>query len=172
MIPQSILDYLERNNVSVQRRKHLRAITAQALAATLHVTGFRVAKSIILKSDDGRFCIAVCAAPDLIDTERAADLLGVRRVRLAEESEFANRFPDCEVGAEPPFGKLYGMPVIIDESLRPEGTLLFRAGSHEEAIEMSFEDFANVEQPRIGSFIQVRIGEANASSWMESQPQA
>jgi Ala-tRNA(Pro) deacylase len=171
MIPQSIMDYLERNNVSVQRRRHLRAITGQALAATLHVTGFRVAKSIILKGDDGQRCIAVCAAPDSVDTERAADLLGARRVRLAEESEFANRFPDCEVGAEPPFGKLYGMPVIIDESLRGVGTLLFRAGSHEEAIELSFEDFVNLEQPRIGSFIQPRLGaELNIPAQQELHP--
>lgn len=171
MIPQSIMEYLERNNVSVQRRRHLRAITAQALAATLHVTGFRVAKSIILKDADGQLCIAVCGAPDIIDTERIADVLNTRRVRLAEESEFAERFPDCEVGAEPPFGKLYGMRVIIDESLRGAGTLLFRAGSHEEAIELSFEDFVNLEQPRIGSFIQPRMGEmAIPSSQMEMQP--
>lgn len=171
MIPQSIMEYLERNNVSVQRRRHLRAITAQALAATLHVTGFRVAKSIILKDADGQLCIAVCGAPDSIDTERIADILNARRVGLAEESEFAERFPDCEVGAEPPFGKLYDMPVIIDESLRGAGTLLFRAGSHEEAIELSFEDFVNLEQPRIGSFIQPRMGEMGIpSSQMEMQP--
>jgi Ala-tRNA(Pro) deacylase len=170
MIPQSIVDYLESNNVSLQRRRHLRAITAQALAATLHVTGFRVAKSIILKGDDGALCIAVCGAPDTIDTERIADLIGARRVRLAEESEFADSFPDCEVGAEPPFGKLYGMPVIIDESLRTMGPLLFRAGSHEEALEMTFEDFVNLEQPRIGSFIQQRMGEMAMPSQMEMQP--
>jgi len=163
------MEYLERNNVSIQRRQHLRAITAQALAATLHVTGYRVAKSVILKADDGQFAIAVCAAPDIVDTERAADLLGARRARLAEESEFADRFPDCEVGAEPPFGKLYNMPVIIDESLRNAGTLLFRAGSHEEAIEMTFQDFVNLEQPSIGSFIEQREGERYAAS---QQPQA
>lgn len=162
MIPKSITDYLERNNVNFQRRQHLRAITAQALAATLHVTGHRVAKSVILKSEDGTLCIAVCAAPDLIDTERVADVLGVQHVQLAEESEFANRFPDCEVGAEPPFGKLYGLPVLIDESLRTGGPLLFRAGSHEEAIEMNFQDFVDLEQPRIGSFIERREGERYA----------
>jgi Ala-tRNA(Pro) deacylase len=170
MIPQSIVDYLESNNVSLVRRRHLRAITAQALAATLHVTGFRVAKSIILKGDDGPLRIAVCGAPDSIDTERIADLLGARHVRLAEESEFADRFPDCEVGAEPPFGKLYGMPVIIDESLRTAGPLLFRAGSHEEALEMTFEDFVNLEQPRIGSFIPRRMGEMGMPSQLEMQP--
>lgn len=160
MIPHSILEYLERNNAPFQRRPHLRAITAQALAQTLHVTGFRVAKSVILRTGEGDLCIAVCGAPDNVDTERVAALMNVGHVRLAEESEFAPRFTDCEVGAEPPFGNLYGMPVLIDASLRDAGPLLFRAGSHEEAIEMSFQDFVDLEQPRIGSFIQEREGRA------------
>ncbi|XXF77898.1 YbaK/EbsC family protein [Myxococcaceae bacterium GXIMD 01537] len=170
MIPQTILDYLERNEVNFQRREHLRAITAQALAATLHVSGFRVAKSVILKCSDGSLCIAVCGAPDTVDMEQLADQLGMDHVRLAEESEFSDRFPDCELGAEPPFGKLYGMQVIIDESLRDAGPLLFRAGSHEEAIEMSFQEFAELESPRVGSFIEQRMGMPSAAA--EAQPQA
>lgn len=171
MIPKSITDYLDQNNVNYQRRQHLRAITAQALASTLHVTGFRVAKSVILKSEDGTLCMAVCGAPDIIDTARLAEQIGAQRIRLAEESEFSGRFPDCEVGAEPPFGKLYGMPVIIDESLRDAGPLLFRAGSHEEALEMTFEDFVKLEKPQLGSFIQERAWEQpRATSGMEMQP--
>lgn len=159
MIPETIIQYLQRNHVPFERRPHLRAITAQALAASLHETGFKVAKTVVVRAPD-RLWLAVVAAPDTVFLDRLADTLGVERLRLADESEFANAFPGCEVGAEPPFGHLYGLPVVMDEHLRHEDRLLFRAGSHEEAIQLRIEDFVNLEAPTLDDIIHAREGEA------------
>ncbi|NVJ26407.1 MULTISPECIES: aminoacyl-tRNA deacylase [Myxococcus] len=155
MIPQNIIQYLEGHNVPFERRPHLRAITAQALAASLHVSGFQVAKSVIFRSDDSLW-ICVVSAPDSVNLDRLAEVTGAKNLRLAEESEFAPLFPECEVGAEPPFGRLYGVPVVVDEHLRHAERLLFRAGSHAEALEMRFADFENVEAPFTGLIVHDR----------------
>ncbi|NMO16692.1 YbaK/EbsC family protein [Pyxidicoccus fallax] len=158
MIPDSIIQYLQRHQIPFERRPHLRAITAQALAATLHVSGFQVAKTVILHAQD-RLWLCVTSAPDTLDLGRVSEMLGVRRLRLAEESEFAELFPECEVGAEPPFGQLYGLPVLVDEHLRQAERLWFRAGSHAEAIELAFEDFIALEEPLLGHIVRDRPGE-------------
>ncbi len=158
MIPESIIQYLHRNHVPYVRRPHLRAITAQALAQSLHVSGFQVAKSVLLHMQD-RLWLCVASAPDILDLDRVAAVVGARRVRLADESEFAALFPQCEVGAEPPFGQLYGLPVVVDEHLARAERLLFRAGSHEEAIELRFEDFLELEAPLVGPIVRSRPGE-------------
>jgi Ala-tRNA(Pro) deacylase len=168
MIPDSIIQYLQRNHVPFQRRPHLRAITAQALAASLHVSGFQVAKTVILNAQD-RLWLCVASAPDTLDLGRVAETIRARRVRLAEESEFADRFPQCELGAEPPFGQLYGLPVVMDAHLRRAGRLWFRAGSHGEAIELGFEDFMNLEEPLLGDIVRSRPGE-RAHAPMELHP--
>lgn len=158
MIADSIIQYLHRNHVPFVRRPHLRAITAQALAQSLHVSGFQVAKSVLLHMQD-RLWICVASAPDILDLDRVARTVGARRVRLADESEFAGLFPECEVGAEPPFGQLYGLPVVVDEHLARAERLLFRAGSHQEAIELRFEDFMALEAPLLGAIVRSRPGE-------------
>lgn len=158
MIPDSIIQYLQRHHVPFERRSHLRAITAQALAQSLHVSGFQVAKTVVLHAQD-RLWLCVASAPDTLDLGRVAETIGCRRVRLAEESEFADLFPQCEVGAEPPFGQLYGLPVVVDEHLRGAERLWFRAGSHGEAIELRFEDFLHLEEPLLGHIVRNRPGE-------------
>jgi Ala-tRNA(Pro) deacylase len=162
MIADSIIQYLHRNHVPFVRRPHLRAITAQALAQSLHVSGFQVAKSVILQMQD-RLWICVASAPDTLDLERVAQTVGTRRVRLADEAEFAGLFPECEVGAEPPFGQLYGLPVVVDEHLARAEQLLFRAGSHQEAIELRFEDFLALELPLLGAIVRSRPGEPRSA---------
>ncbi|MCP3062718.1 YbaK/EbsC family protein [Myxococcus sp. K38C18041901] len=159
MIPQNILQYLERHQIPFERRPHPRAITAQALAASLHVSGFQVAKSVILRAEDS-FWICVVAAPDTVDVDRVAEVTGAKGLRLADEAEFATLFPDCEVGAEPPFGRRYGLPVVMDGHLGEAETLLFRAGSHDEALELRVADFVGVEAPYLGAIIHDRPGEA------------
>lgn len=157
MIPDSIIQYLQRHHVPFERRPHLRAISAQALAASLHVSGFQVAKTVIVHAPD-RLWLCVASAPDTLDLGRVAEVLGVRRPRLADESEFVDLFPQCEPGAEPPFGQLYGLPVVVDEHLRRAERLWFRAGSHGEAIELRFEDFLHLEEPLLGSIVRERPG--------------
>jgi Ala-tRNA(Pro) deacylase len=169
MIPRSITSYLEKNGIPYQRHPHRRAVTAQALAESLHVSGYRVAKSVIVNADD-QYWIAVLGAPDFVDLEKLAAILGADGVELVDEREFTDFFPDCEPGAEPPFGRLYEMQVVCDESLRGKGRLLFRAGSHEEALELSFEDFLELEEPTTGSFIEERERVWAATSGAEVPP--
>ncbi|HSP78508.1 MAG TPA: YbaK/EbsC family protein [Myxococcaceae bacterium] len=169
MIPASITSYLEEKDIPYKRYPHRRAITAQELAQSLHVTGYRVAKSVIVNAD-GQYWIAVLGAPDLIDLEKLAAILGAEDVELVDENEFVDFFPDCEPGAEPPFGRLYEMQVVCDESLRNADRLLFRAGSHEEALEMSFQDFLELEEPLTGSFIEERERVWAATAGAEMHP--
>lgn len=169
MIPQRIVDHLKNAKVPFSRRWHPRAVSAQPLAATLHVSGYRVAKSVLVEADGKRW-IAVLSAPERVDTNRLASALGARSVRLLSESEFMPSFPDCEVGAEPPFGSLYRLPVIVDESLTGEDRVLFRAGSHEETLELRYVDFMRLENPRVASFAIVPGAQAAARA--EAGPEA
>jgi Ala-tRNA(Pro) deacylase len=153
MIPESIQHYLRRNRVRFERYWHPHAVTAQELAEALHVSGWRVAKSVIVLADRQPWIVVVPAA-GTVDLQQVRDIIGARSVRLATEAEFSKYFPDCELGAEPPFGELYGLPVAVDESLSLTDRLLFRAGSHEEALEMRFQDFATLEWPLVATFIQ------------------
>jgi Ala-tRNA(Pro) deacylase len=151
VIPESVIRHLEAAGVGHRRIPHPRAITAQELAASTHVAGGRVAKSVLVEAD-GRPWIAVLPATAIIDRDRLAEALGVRRVRLLDEDEFGRFFPDSELGAEPPFGSLYGLPVIVDEALARESKLVVRAGSHEEALEIDNQDFVRLERPRLAQF--------------------
>ena len=155
MVPRSITRYLESHDVAFRTRRHPRAVTAQELAHALHVTGERVAKSVIIDVDGERW-IAVLPATEVLDTLRVSEALGVHTVLLVDEEEFEDAFPDCELGAEPPFGRLYGMRVIADTNLAAQGLVWFRAGSHEEALEMIWEDFVDLERPVIAPIGQRR----------------
>lgn len=152
MIPQRIVEYLETSGVPYERRLHRRAFTAQELAAAAHVKGRKVAKSVLVKAGDTTW-IAVLPSTELVDESALAKVLKVPSVRLMRESEFERFFPDCEPGAEPPFGRLFGLPVVVESSLANAGRILLRAGSHEEAIEMKLDDFLRLEQINFtGSF--------------------
>ena len=152
MIPESIQHYLHDQHVPFLRHWHPRAVTAQELAQALHVTGYRVAKSVIVRADQ-QLWICLIPAAETLDLEKVGEALATREARLATEDEFANLFPECELGAEPPFGKLYGLPVVMDESLGVAEDLLLRAGSHEEALEVSVEDFIALESPRTSALL-------------------
>ncbi|WP_257455108.1 aminoacyl-tRNA deacylase [Archangium lipolyticum] len=150
MIPEPIQHYLHEQHVPFLRHWHSRAVTAQELAQSLHVTGYRVVKSVIVQADQ-KLWICLIPASATLDLEKVRETLGAREARLATEDEFADRFPECELGAEPPFGKLYGLPVLMDGGLEVAEDLLLRAGSHEEALEVSVEDFVGLESPRMAS---------------------
>jgi len=151
MIPSRITEYLDKNKVPFKRRPHSQAISAQELAASLHITGFSVAKSVLVAADGDKW-IAVLPAAETVDLPRLAASLGSRSARLLTEAEFAPIFPECEVGAEPPFGILYGLPVIVDSSLSRASWIILRAGSHQESLEMAYSDFVALEKPKVGSF--------------------
>jgi Ala-tRNA(Pro) deacylase len=155
MIASKIVRHMEQAGVPVVVRQHPRVVAAQRLAASVHVSGYRVAKVVLVEADGERM-MAVLPAAEIVDPGRLATALGAERVRILHESEFLDLFTECEPGAEPPFGALYGLPVVMDRSLaHSSGPLVFRAGSHEEALEMKPEDFVRLEKPRLADFAVV-----------------
>lgn len=152
MVHEAIVRHLETAGVPVVVRPHERVVAAQRLAASVHVSGHRVAKSVLVDID-GRPTIAVLPAAEIVDPGRLAAALGAQYARIMDEGEFIDLFPGCELGAEPPFGSLYGLPVVMDGSLaRSRGPLVLRAGSHEEVLEMETDDFFRLERPRLADF--------------------
>jgi Ala-tRNA(Pro) deacylase len=151
MISNDVTTYLERAGVKFRWQHHPRAVTAQELAASLGISGYEVAKTVLIEAD-GRTWIAVLPAPEVIDLDTLRAALRASSVRLLNESEFTHLFPGCDAGAEPPFGRLYGLPVILDQDLVEEPEIVFRAGSHEETIAMLSQDFVRLESPQIADF--------------------
>ncbi|MDR5708859.1 MAG: YbaK/EbsC family protein [Armatimonadota bacterium] len=142
---------LEEAGVSYQVMTHPVAYTAQEVAAQLHVSGYQVAKVVMAKVDD-RLVMLVLPAPHRVDLERLRRELGATSTRIAHEEEFADVFPDCEVGAMPPFGHLYGIPVYVDRSLTRDPEIVFNAGTHRETIRMRYEDYERLVQPQVLDF--------------------
>jgi len=169
MIPAQIIEYLERNFVPFVVRSHPRAVDAQRLAAALHVSGHRVAKSVVIRGA-GTQWLAVLPAAKRVDVDWLAHELRVLKVELVPEPEFESIFGTCEVGAEPPFGGLYGLPVLVDASLAKCDYVIFRAGSHVESIEMRFLDFARLEHPTLAQFAVPNVEEKVPYVWEESRP--
>ena len=151
MIAQRVLDHLQQARISFRRHRHPRAVGAQPTAAALHVSGYQVAKVVLVEAD-GQPWVAVLSAPDVVNTRRLGSVLGKRNAHLMSEAEFTQLFPDCQPGAEPPLGSLYGLPVALDLALAREDRICFPAGSHDESLELRTEDFMALERPRVGAF--------------------
>ena len=130
---------------------HSKAYTAQEVAASAHVSGHAMAKTVIVKLD-GEMAMAVLPADRKIVLQDLRDITGSEQVRFATEDEFKARFPDCEIGAMPPFGNLYGMEVFVSEALTGNHEISFNAGSHEEIIKMSCHDFERLVKPNVMAF--------------------
>ena len=150
-----IKNYLDKENVSYQHCIHRTAYTAQEVAAEEHISGKLMAKTIIVKMD-GKFVMAVLPATAKVDLAALQASLGAKEVRLATEFEFTGLFPDCEVGAMPPFGNLYGLPVYVEESLSRDPEIVFNAGTHQDTIRMKYEDFARLARPQVLGFSLIR----------------
>jgi Ala-tRNA(Pro) deacylase len=148
-------NFLEREKVRYAHETHRTAYTAQAVAQEEHVPGKLVAKTVVVKVDDG-FALAVMPATARADFARLKSALGAQEVRLATELEFTGLFPDCEVGAMPPFGNLYGVPVYVDAALAQDEEIIFNAGTHEDTIRMRYSDFERLALPKIFSFALAR----------------
>jgi Ala-tRNA(Pro) deacylase len=141
----------EKEKVGYRLFPHSEVFTAPELAASIHVTGRQVAKVVMLRAD-GRYVMAVLPSHRQLDLAHFGELIGASRVSLAKEWEMKELFPDCELGAMPPFGDLYGLPVYLDESLVKEPEIFFQAGSHHEVIEMRYKDFERLVHPKVGHF--------------------
>lgn len=148
MPTKQIKEFLDNHQVKYLSIDHSPTYTAQEIAAAAHVSGKILAKTVIVKSGS-QFYMVVIPATDHINFGELKEWTGTKEVDLAKESEFKSKFPECEVGAMPPFGNLYGMPVLISSSLISQHDIAFNAGSHSELVKMSYEDFARLVKPKV-----------------------
>jgi Ala-tRNA(Pro) deacylase len=139
-------EFLAAQAVPFETLLHPPAFTAQKRARFLHLPGREVAKVVLLHGPDG-FILAVVPATRHVDPDRLAAALG-GPVRLADDDEIARVFPDCEWGVVPPFGTLYGLPVLLDESIAPETLMVFETTTQAAAVRMLCRDFERLERPR------------------------
>lgn len=144
-------DYLRENGVPFEVQHHPRAITAQEVAATEHVPGKMLAK-VVMVLVDGEMVMLSLPASYQVDLEKVGKVLGAEETRLAEEEEFEGTFPDCEVGAMPPFGNLYELPVYVEEALAEDETIFFRAGTHTDTMSVRYADFEQLVEPTVAKF--------------------
>jgi len=146
-----VKNYLDEQQVSYTHHVHRTAFTAQEVAAEEHISGKMMAKAIILKAGEN-YVMAVLPASARADLHALRELTGQKDARLASEIEFTGLFADCDVGAMPPFGNLYGIPVFVDTELTRDEEIAFNAGTHQDSIHMQYADFARLVQPRVGNF--------------------
>jgi Ala-tRNA(Pro) deacylase len=151
MISASINEFLKSHRVPFTTMTHRTTFTAQEGAAVTHVPGREWAKTVVCIAD-GQPLLAVLPAHFSVDVERLRALVGAVALRLANESELTPLYPDCELGAMPPFGPLYGQRVFADKSLTEDPDIVFNAGTHTDAIRMAFGDFVKLVNPVIGEF--------------------
>jgi Ala-tRNA(Pro) deacylase len=148
---ERLTSYLDQQQVPYRHTTHPLAFTAREVARAEHMPERKLAKTIVFLADD-RYGMAVLPADSLVDMQELRLVLDMPRLRLATEKELAALFPDCEVGAMPPLGALFDMPVYIDYSLTHEDEIAFNASTHRDVIHMKYVDFANVVWPHKVAF--------------------
>ena len=141
-----VRSHLMEHGVAYGTKSHPLAFTANEVAEAEHVPGHRLAKAVMLMAGDS-LVMAVVPGDAMVDLTKAADALNVEEVRLAEEDEFSPSFPDCEIGAEPPFGSLYGVPMLVDSGLSAS-PITFNGGTHTDTITMELEDYLTLTHPK------------------------
>jgi Ala-tRNA(Pro) deacylase len=143
--------FLDENGVKYVTISHSRAYTAQEVAASAHIPGRELAKTVMVKID-GKMAMAVLPASYKVDFNQLCEEIGGCKVELASEKEFKDLFPECEVGAMPPFGNLYDMPVFAAKTLAEDKEIVFNAGTHTELVRMEYKDFERLAQPKVVHF--------------------
>jgi Ala-tRNA(Pro) deacylase len=144
-------EYLNSHNIKYVSLSHSETFTAQEIAASAHISGKELAKTVIFKKD-GKMAMAVLPASHKINFDFLKAAAGASKVELANEQEFKDMFPDCEIGAMSPFGNLYGMEVFVEESLVHDEEIAFNAGSHTELIKLQYKDFSRLVKPKVVKF--------------------
>ena len=153
-MPTHLKSHLDQAKISYSQISHIPTYTAQGTASVMHVPGKDVAKTVVLRTGE-KTLLAVLPASYHVNLNKLAPIVG-SDVRLATESECYGLFPDCEPGAVPPFGELYGLPVYVDEALADDPEIIFSVGTHSDAIRMSNTDFVYLARPQICSFADER----------------
>jgi Ala-tRNA(Pro) deacylase len=149
----TIHEFLREAHVPYTMVPHRAAFTAQDEAAAAHVPGRDWAK-VVVCFIDGDPVEAVVPATSIVNLDRLLDLAGGKAIHLADEADLRRLFPDCEVGAMPPFGPLYGQTVFVDAVLASEPEIVFNAGTHQDAIAMRWNDFVKMVNPVVGKFAE------------------
>ena len=142
--------FLDEEGVRYVTITHSTAYTAQEIAASAHIPGKELAKTVIVKLD-GAMAMVVLAATDKVDLGRLREVTGAETLELATEEEFQSRFPECSAGAMPPFGNLYGMPVYADQRLTEDEEIAFNAGTHTELMRLAYADFERLANPKVAA---------------------
>jgi len=151
MPAKELKEFLDSHEIKYVNVTHSTAYTAQEIASLAHVRGEEFAKTVIVRID-GELVMAVLPASYHVDLALLKAAAKGRKIALASEADFRDRFPGCELGAMPPFGQFYGMAVFVDQSLTKEREIAFNAGTHHELIRLAYEDFARLVQPRVAQF--------------------
>ena len=149
-IPKKLIDFLNQNNVRYEILHHPEAFTAQTIAAAEHVKGRHHAKVVMAKSGS-RHMLTVVAADQRVDLQKLEKITG-QPTALETEPEFKPLFPDCAPGTMPPFGNLYGLSTYVDQSLAQQDYIVFEAGTHTDAIKLSYYDYERIAKPQVEDF--------------------
>ena len=146
MSESRLKDFLDEQHVKYVTIGHSPAFTAQEIAAMAHIPGKELAKTVVVKID-GKLAMVVTPASEQVELDNLKESLGAGDVDLASESEFKDSFPDCETGAMPPFGNLYGMNVFVSQTLREDDEIAFNAGTHSELVRLPYAEFQRLVHP-------------------------
>ena len=151
MPAKKVAQFLDSHKIKYVAIKHSAAFTAQEIAASAHIPGKELAKTVMIKID-GTMAMAVLPASYRVDFKGLKKLAGAKKVELASEDAFQRLFPECEIGAMPPFGNLYEMEVYVANPLPEDDEIAFNAGSHTELIRLHYADFQRLVEPVVGDF--------------------
>ena len=146
-VPKQLIDCLNENELSYEVLRHPEAVTAQRIAQAEHVKGRHHAKVVMVKSGE-QHLMMVLPADHQIDLEKVEKAIG-KAVSLDKEQDFKSLFPDCAIGAMPPFGNLFGLPTYVDQNLAEQDYVVFEAGTHTDAIKMSYQDYEKIVKPKV-----------------------
>ena len=146
MSESRLKDFLDKEHIKYVTIGHSPAYTAQEIAAEAHIPGKELAKTVVVKID-GEMAMVVTTASEQVELDQIKTSLGASKVDLATESEFKDSFPDCETGAMPPFGNLYGMKVFVSQTLREDEQIAFNAGTHSELVRLPYTEFERLVHP-------------------------
>ena len=151
MTVKQLREFFEAHHIPFKTIPHTQRFTAQEIAASAHIPGRELAKTVMVKID-GTMTMAVLPASYRVDFKALKAATGAAKVELATEKDFKDMFPECEIGAMPPFGNLYGLDVYVAESLSKDGEIAFNAGTHTELVKISYKDFEKHAKPKLAKF--------------------
>ncbi|MBT8125326.1 MAG: YbaK/EbsC family protein [Gammaproteobacteria bacterium] len=151
MSTAKLRNLLDQEHIRYITIQHSPAYTAQEIAASAHIPGKELAKTVIAKINK-KLSMLVLPASYKVHLKLLSETLGTKNVELVPESEFENAFPECELGAMPPFGNLYDMNTYVDKSLEEDEEIAFNAGNHSELIKLAYKDYVRIAKPEVISF--------------------